>query len=146
MTNARTINKRFISKGFSVLGKPAEPVPSCPTNITGISGEELGNFVTLYNAWREYTEDMLVREKMRLAILQDRYDHKYKILWLSVQKTSTVKDKEFSIDVAPELRELKEELLEVDLFVEALTAKVDSYTNTLAMLSREITRRSNGRF
>jgi hypothetical protein len=53
----------------------------------------------------------------------------------------TVTERKTSAKVTPEVEKLNKKLLEAEIFRDLLAGKLESFSNVLAMLSRELTRR-----
>lgn len=141
MSNRRA-QRKLIDAGFTEIGMPETGIPKAPTNVTALDGEKLGDVISLFSVWREYTEDLLARRQMELSLLQHEYDFEFNLMWLATTKTGTLEDKKKTIATDQKIHTLNTALLQAQMFVDALIAKVESYSNILAMLSREISRRT----
>lgn len=125
---------------FTELSAPKGGLPTMPTKIADTSSDELGNMIARYSAWREFTEDRHMEACAVFAQCKSEYD-------LAVDKemltsgASTVTERKASAKSNPKVEKLYKALTEAGMYRDLLANKLDSFSNVLAMLSRELTRR-----
>ena len=111
-----------------------------PTRISDLASDELGNMIARYSAWREFTEDRHMEACAGYAQCKSEYD-------LQVDKETlhaiagTITERKVAAKVTPRVEVLYKRLVEAETFMNLLANKLDSFSNVLAMLSRELTRR-----
>lgn len=143
---ANKTDSRYIKLGFNYVTKPEEDMPTMPDKMSNINSQELGNYMSTYAAWREYTEEVLMQAVMDYLLIEEKYDLEYKKSWLTTPKTSTVKDKEYEIETLSFFVDLRRELTEASLYKQMIEAKYNSINNAISTLSREITRRQDKKY
>lgn len=111
-----------------------------PTKISDTSSDELGNMIAKYTAWREFTEDRHMEACAVYAQAKSEYDLACDREMLS-SAAITVAERKASAKVSPKVSKLQKDLLEAEMYRDLLAGKLDSFSNVLAMLSRELTRR-----
>ena len=125
---------------FTELSAPKGGLPTMPTKVSDMASDELGNMIARYTAWREFTEDRHAEACAVLAQCKSEYD-------LAVDKemllseASTVTERKASAKANPRIERLYKELTEAEMYRDLLANKLESFSNVLAMLSRELTRR-----
>ncbi len=125
---------------FTELTAPKGGLPTMPTKISDLASDELGNMIARYTAWREFTEDRHAEACAVLAQCRSEYD-------LAVDKqmlnstASTVTERKASAKATPKVEKLYKDLTEAEMYRDLLANKLESFSNVLAMLSRELTRR-----
>lgn len=125
---------------FTEVPAPKGGLPTMPTRISDIPSDELGNLMARYTAWREYTEDRHLEACAVYAQLKSEYDlanDKHMLL----SNSNTVTEKRASAKSSPEVARLYKKLTEAQIYMDLFAGKLDSFSNVLAMLSRELTRR-----
>ena len=131
--------KRF-REVFSELTPPKGGLPTMPTKIADLASDELGNMLSRYTAWREFTEDRHAEACAVLAQCKSEYDLEVdKALVFS--KASTVAERKASAKSNPQVSKLHKDVVEAEMYRDLLANKLESFSNVLAMLSRELTRR-----
>lgn len=131
--------KRF-REVFSALEAPKGGLPTMPTKIADVASDELGNMIARYTAWREFTEDRHMEACAVFAQCKSEYDLAVDKAMLS-SDFSTVTERKASAKADPKVEKLYKDLTEAEMFRDLLANKLDSFSNVLAMLSRELTRR-----
>lgn len=131
---------RFRSHGFRPLSKPEKP-PRMAEDISKLSSPALGDLLSRYAAWREYTESLVSFAVAEYTRLSENYDFEYSKAWLTLPKSDTIKAREYSLTSDNKLHKMRMELLEAEMYKDMLSDKVNSYTNVITTVSREITRR-----
>jgi hypothetical protein len=130
------------NESFTPRTKPEEEPPNVPKRFSGIEDNKLGDYMAKFNAWRDYTDDLLIRAAAEYTILQERYDvlraKKYVEYNVGKVTATTIKNK---LDADTELIPLKTEVVNAKVFMEMVSSKMESFTNIINVLSREITRR-----
>jgi len=135
-------NFRFKSVGFDPLQKPEIPYPTMKAQITGLSNNDLGDLMSQYGVWREYTEDLLLHAIREYTSLAESLNLERQMLLITVNGRN--RDERLAkIDTQPEIIELAHAVLESEMYKEMLSAKLASIENSIAVISREITRRGN---
>lgn len=109
-----------------------------PTRVSDMTSDELGNMIARYSAWREYTEDRHIEACAVAAQCRSEYDREYSKQMVA-SKFNKVTDKKYDAKVGAE--DLLSRLEEAEMFKDLLAGKLESFSNVLAMLSRELTRR-----
>lgn len=135
--------QRFRIK-FSPIQEPTIPFPRFPNNIASLTIEGLGELMSQYQVWREYTEDLLLDATATYTRMEAEHSFERKKYYLSTGKADGSKEDRYALcDVQPHIQELAAKLLESQLYQELLSAKLDSITNSLSVISREISRRDS---
>ena len=119
---------------------PTDAPPMLDSSISTLSSNKLSDLYMNYSAWREFTEDLHSHAVYKFSKLKTKFERTWNILYLSTSG-KTVKDKERIVSVNPEIIRLEDELEEAELMSQLLASKLNSFTNVLTTLSREITRR-----
>jgi predicted RNase H-like nuclease (RuvC/YqgF family) len=125
---------------FTEISSPKGGLPTMPTKIADKASSELGDMIARYTAWREFTEDRHMEACAVYAQCKSEYD-------LAVDKemltssASTVTERKASAKSNPRIEKLYKNLSEAEMYRDLLANKLDSFSNVLAMLSRELTRR-----
>lgn len=127
-------------KVFAEVEAPKGGLPTMPVTIAETSSTELGNMIAKYSAWREFTEDRHMEACAVYAHCKSEYDLACDKAMLSAGG-GTVTERKTSAKVTPEVEKLNKKLLEAEIFRDLLAGKLESFSNVLAMLSRELTRR-----
>lgn len=138
-TEASALNK--FRKDFIRISRP-EIEAILPTKLSTLSSEKLSDTMTLYTAWREFTDDKLIDALSDYMLSQEKYDYESNIAMLSVN-ARTIREKESLVAVKPGIVSLYRKLCEHKLYYDLLQAKLESYNNCLTVISREISRRGN---
>ena len=125
---------------FTELTAPKGGLPTMPTRIADTSSDELGNMIARYTAWREFTEDRHMEACAVYAQVKSEYDLACDKEMLS-SGASTVTERKASAKTSPKVEKLYKELNEAEMYRDLLAGKLESFSNVLAMLSRELTRR-----
>ena len=91
---------------------------------------------------REYTEDLLQDSLCEQLKLQEEYEIQYgaKLLLISGKNKDERQAKIF--DEFPQIKKIYLSLGEAEMYHTLLQKKLESFTNCLTVISREITRRS----
>jgi hypothetical protein len=140
----RSAVDRYRVKGFSSIGKPAEDPPSIDGSLADYEMDSLAELITKYSNWREYAEELANEQMVTFYTKKAEYEHKEAVFSLTLDGKPT--DKKLAVMANEELNHLRVKLLEEELYYTMLTKKVESFSNTLAVLSREITRRKDSRY
>lgn len=125
---------------FTELTAPKGGLPTMPTKVAELASDELGNMIARYTAWREFTEDRHAEACAVLAQCKSEYDLEVDKEMLS-SKASTVTERKASAKANPKVERLYKDLTEAEMYRDLLANKLESFSNVLAMLSRELTRR-----
>lgn len=125
---------------FSEVKAPKGGLPTMPTKIADVASDELGNMIARYTAWREFTEDRHMEACATFAQCKSEYDLACDKEMLS-SSANTVTERKASAKASPKVEKLYRDLSEAEIYRDLLANKLDSFSNVLAMLSRELTRR-----
>lgn len=127
-------------KVFDLVERPKGGLPTMPTKVSTLASDELGDMMARYSAWREFTEDCHADACAVYAQVKSQYDLAYDKAFLQVSG-ETVTEKRAAVTSDPKVAELYKKLNESTIYVDLLGKKLESFTNVLTMLSRELTRR-----
>lgn len=125
---------------FAEITPPKGGLPTMPTKIADLASDELGDMIARYSSWREYTEDRHLEACAVYAQCKSEYDLLTDKEMLKSGAT-TVTERKASTKNNPQIVKLYSDLNEASIYVNLLSNKLDSFSNVLAMLSRELTRR-----
>jgi len=141
------VENKYLKLGFTFLNRPEIDMPRMPEEMTNLSANELGNYMSTYSAWREYTEDLLMSANLEVIAFEEEYRLQLKKDWITTAKRSgqTVKDKEKEIDVSEDIVYLRDKFVDAEMYRDMLASKFESINNAITVLSREITRRLGNR-
>ena len=135
----RTPLERFRAS-VTELAAPKGGLPTMPTKVAELASDELGNMIARYTAWREFTEDRHMEACAVYSQCRSEYDLAVDKEMLS-SKESTVTERKASAKSSPKVEKLYKDLTEAEMYRDLLANKLESFSNVLAMLSRELTRR-----
>lgn len=127
-------------KVFTDIAPPKGGLPTLHTTISEISSDELGNILARYSAWREFTEDRHIESIAVYAECKSVYDNACDKAMLK-SNGATVTERKASAKVSSDVSLLASKVLEAETYMELLGGKLESFSNVLATLSRELTRR-----
>ena len=125
---------------FTELSAPKGGLPTMPTKVADLASDELGNMIARYTAWREFTEDRHMEACAVYSQCRSEYDLAVDKEMLS-SKESTVTERKASAKSSPKVEKLYKDLTEAEMYRDLLANKLETFSNVLAMLSRELTRR-----
>lgn len=134
----------FYKKGFREPKTPEEQEPTMPSDLSSLKAINLGDIMNKYCAWREYTESLSNEANVVYAIAQENYDYKYAKKFAEIsqgnEKTAITKlDKLLEADET--LHSIYVDVYNKRMYKDMLAKKIESYTNCITVISREITRR-----
>lgn len=132
--------KKF-RKTFAKVAIP-EKDPQLPNKLSSLTSDKVSDLQLEYTAWRELTEDLMVEALAEFTYAKLTYDYEYEKM-LIMTSAKTVKEKEAIVSTDLRIHKLYNTFVEAELFYNLLTNKLESYTNCLTVISREITRRTN---
>ena len=127
-------------KVFTEVPSPKGGLPTMPTRIADIASDELGNLIARYTAWREYAEDRHLEACAVYAQIKSEYDLANDLEMLR-SDNATITEKKANAKNSPKVARLYEKLNEAQIYMDLFARKLDSFSNVLMMLSRELTRR-----
>ena len=130
---------RFRNAGFVKTVRPDEEPPEISESLSDYTMDTLADLITKYSNWREYAEDLANEQMVRYFSLKAEYEHEEAVFLVTLNAKPT--DKKLMALADANLNRLRATLLEEELYYSMLTKKVESLSNTLSVLSREITRR-----
>ena len=125
---------------FTEVSAPRGGLPMMPTRIADVASDDLGNMIARYTAWREFTEDRHAQACAVYAQCKSDYDLAYSTEFLSLSNM-TVTEKKTAVNANQKVADLYKQLTDAEIYKDLLANKLDSFSNVLAMLSRELTRR-----
>lgn len=131
--------KRFRDM-FSAVERPKGGLPVMPTKVSTLATDELGDMMSRYTAWREFTEDCHAEACATYAQIKSQYDLASDVALLETSAIS-VTEKKAEVKNNPQVAKLYQDLSDASIYCTLLSSKLESFTNVLAMLSRELTRR-----
>lgn len=135
-------------KGLGLnIEKPTMEVGSLPSDITTLSSEALGEKFTVLTAWADYASSLLAVSQIEERIIQRKLDTlQNKLL---VQKMGTaIKGERITlvkaqIAIDQDVLDLEVEYEEKYTYRKLLEMMLSNYERDIALVSRELTRRSN---
>lgn len=125
---------------FTSINAPKGGLPTMPIRMTDLSSEELGNIMSRYSAWREFTEDRHCEACAVYSQVKSEYDLQISKEML-LYKDVTVSEKKARARTSQNTEGLAKKLYEAEIYMTLLASKLESFTNVLNILSRELTRR-----
>ena len=125
---------------FDAVERPKGGLPVMPTKVTNLASDELGDMMARYTAWREFTEDCHADACATYAQIKSQYDLASDTALLEAS-SATITEKKAEVKNNPEVVKLYKDLCDAGIYCDLLGKKLESFTNVLAMLSRELTRR-----
>ena len=131
--------KRF-REVFTEIPAPKGGLPTMPTRIADSTSEELGNLMARYAAWREFTEDRHLEACAVYAQVKSEYDFACDKEMLR-STAETLKEKCAEAKTSARMEDLGNKLKDAEIYKDLFAQKLESFSNVLAMLSRELTRR-----
>lgn len=126
---------------FSEITCPKGGLPTMPTKISETPSSQLGDMLSRYSAWREYTEDRHMEACAVFAQCKSEYDLACNKAMLTAKAITVTEKKAKAKFGNPEIENLYKAMNEAEIYRDLLANKLDSFSNVLAMLSRELTRR-----
>lgn len=127
-------------KVFDNLTAPKGGLPTMPTKITGSSLDELGDMMSRYSAWREFTEDLHMESCAVYSQVKSEYDLVCDRALLN-SAGHTVTERKAEAKSGNSVAPLAKKVLEAEIYMNLLAGKLSSFNNVLSVLSRELTRR-----
>lgn len=124
--------------GFHLMPPPTVKYPDMPEKISIVPNEALGDLISTYAIWREYSEQCTVIALSAVARINDKYKRAYdSAVIMSSGKNRELRDAQASIEVDAE----RIEVTDAQILYNMLNSKKESIVSNLAVLSREISRR-----
>lgn len=133
-------SKEKFRKIFPALKAPLGGLPQLKTKIADISSDDLGDLIAKYSAWREYAEDLHITALSEYLSAKDAYDLKYNELMIT-SVGDTVTERKSFVESSPSIQPLATKLQRKEMLLKMFAGKLESFSNSLTMLSRELTRR-----
>lgn len=131
----------YRSIGFDSIDTPLDKRPVMPANMAGLTQVGLSDTLSAYTAWREYTRDLISVANAERVRLQEEYDYEYSKLYVSLSGNATERKHHCSAD--ERLKTHADKLTTATMYAEMLESKIESFTECISTLSREITLRTN---
>ena len=125
---------------FTNIDAPKGGLPTMPLRMADLASDELGNIMSKYAAWREFTEDRHCEACAVFSQAKSEYDLHVSREMLSCSE-STVSEKKARARTSEGSSALLKKLDESEIYMTLLGNKLESFTNVLNILSRELTRR-----
>lgn len=132
--------KKFRSY-FIKLAVP-DKQPELPPKLSSLSSAQVSDLQLIYTAWRELTEDLMVEALAEFTSRKHSFDYEYS-KQLLLTTGSSLKEREAKVATNLRIHNLSLHLQRAELYYNMLSSKLESYTNCLTVISREITRRTN---
>lgn len=108
--------------------------------ITGITDNDLGDLMSAYASWKEYTEDLLLYAVQEATSAAEDLEYARKKMLLTTSGKNR-DERNARIDTEDRIHELDRKWLEADMYREMLSSKLESINGAISVISREITRR-----
>ncbi len=141
--DSQNVVKSF-RKDFPEKNRPSFEL-TLPRSLSTLTSEKLSDVMTKYTAWREFTDDLLIEAFVDYRKTKETYEYEWHKKFLtSSQATKYLK--EMKLETDPILKELKAEFIEAEMYYNLLQSKQNSIKDTLAIISREISRRGTKEF
>ena len=125
---------------FSEIPAPKGGLPTMPTRISELPSDELGDLIARYTAWREFAEDRHLEACAVFAQAKSEYDLECDKEMIRSGE-GTAKERLAEAHTMPGVVLLGKRLKDAEVYKELFANKLESFSNVLAMLSRELTRR-----
>ncbi len=125
---------------FPSVSAPVGGLPYMNPKVSLITSEQLGDMLSRYSAWREYCEDQHLMALAAFMEIKDAYDIKVAEKMV-LSNEAKITDKRNAALIDPEVLTLGTTYLEKETYLKMLSSKLESFSNSLATLSRELTRR-----
>lgn len=127
-------------KQFPDKEKPESDEPKMVLDISQIAVGQLGNLMSRYAAWREYSENLANIAVAEYLQEYEKYDFEYAKKY-EVLPNDKATEKKMILTANEELHKRWEKVLEKQVYKDMLAKKVESLNNCIAVISREIARR-----
>lgn len=125
---------------FPKLNVPLGGLPYAKTKISNITSEQLGDLIARYSAWREYCEDCHITAAAEYSIAKLAYDEAVGREMVVID-AGDVTTKKAMAQQTKSVKLQSQNLLEKEVYFKMIANKLESFSNTLTVLSRELTRR-----
>lgn len=125
---------------FKELSAPEKSTPTMVLKISELTSDELGDMISRYSAWREYTEDKLIAITAMKASITEQYKMIYNKAYIEADGR-TISDKKILAETNDDVIKINKQLTEISQYEELFSGKMDSLSNAISTLSRELTRR-----
>lgn len=131
--------KYFRKLGFEQVVSPVDKMPTMPVKLAAQSDVELSNLTASYQAWKEYSQDLLAYASLTVAMLTEEYESLRKRAFIAAK--GSVTEKKLLAEATETVIAKSNELATAMMYKELLEGKIDSFTGCLATLSREVSLR-----
>lgn len=129
------------------IEKPTMEVGHLPADITTLSSEQLGEKFTVLTAWADYAASQLAVAQIEERAVQRKLDLLENTLLVtklgSATKTERVTLVKAQIATNPDVVALAQEHEEKYAYRKLVEVMLNNYERDIALISRELTRRSN---
>lgn len=125
---------------FSSIDAPKGGLPTMPTKVSDLASDQLGDMMARYTAWREFTEDRHAEACATWSQLSSQYSLEVDKAFIA-SNAESVTERKAQANCNERVMELFKKMNEADIYKSLLANRLDSFSNVLAMLSRELTRR-----
>lgn len=129
-------------KGFSELSKPEKESPTMPKRVSIVTSDAISDLMFRISAWRDYTDDLIYEATADYLNAKEKHQYQWDIEMIMVRGNS-VKEKESKVRTKQEIKILREDMLEKEMYLDMLERKHENYTNNISIISREISRRAS---
>ena len=127
---------------FSILRKPEHDSPTMPKRVSVLSSDAISDLMFRISAWRDFTDDLIYEATTEFLLIKEKHQYEFDIK-LMTTSGSSVKEKEAKVRTTQNIKKLRDELIEKEMFLDMLERKHENYTNNISIISREISRRAS---
>lgn len=139
--NSSTNAMKKFRINFTPVTKPEISEPTMPKSVSSLSGSDLSDLMNRYTAWREFADDCLNDALYEYTKNKHKADYNKDVLFL-ITNGKNLREREMYVSTDPRIKSEQDSLLEYEMYHDLLLRKVESYSSCLAIISREISRRS----
>jgi hypothetical protein len=138
--------QKLESLGLSIA-KPTMEVGHLPSDITMLNSEQLGEKFTVLTAWADYAASLLAVAQVDERAAQRKLAFKENTLLVSRLGSATKGDRvtlvKAQIAIDPEILALSQDYEDKYAYRKLVEMMLSNYERDIALISRELTRRSN---
>jgi hypothetical protein len=136
---SKSVNQRFLKAGFLPNTRPQTELPKL-YRFADLPSKELSDLLSIYAAWREYTDDLLLRAAVDFTTYNEEYDDIFsQNLLLTSGKNKD--ERHGKVHQIESVREAHQKMLEASMYHDMVSSKQESLSNSISVISREISRR-----
>lgn len=126
---------------FKSIPAPEGGIPRLGVAVSKLTSDQLGDMISRYSAWREYCEDMHLIALADFMAAKEVYDMAVAKEVVASGDDVTVTEKKAAAQTSNKVAPLRKDFVHKEMYFKMLASKLESFSNSLAMLSRELTRR-----